>query len=52
VAQNAGRILGIEPEKIVQKVSRSKKINGPFAAVRLKENLSLEEVVRSENDSP
>jgi penicillin-binding protein 2 len=46
VAQNAGRILGIEPEKIVQKVSRSKKINGPFAAVRLKENLSLEEVVR------
>lgn len=46
VAKNVGPILGIEPEKIVLKVSRSKKINGPFAAVRLKENLSLEEVVR------
>lgn len=46
LSQNVGPIIGLESEKIVQKVSRSRKINGPFAAVRIKENLSREEVFR------
>lgn len=41
-----GPILNVEPEKIVQKVQKSRKQNGPFAQVRLKDNLSREEVFR------
>lgn len=41
-----GPILGLEPEKVVQRVQRSRKQNGPYAPVRLKENLSREEVFR------
>lgn len=46
LATTVGPILGIEPDKIVVKVQRSRKQNGPFAQVRLKENLSREEVFR------
>jgi penicillin-binding protein 2 len=45
----AGRlapILGMEPDKIVTRVQRSRRVNGPFATIRLKENLSREEVFR------
>ena len=55
LAQALGPILGLEPEKIVQKVSRSRKINSPFAPVRIKDNLSREEVFRLKRirlDSP
>lgn len=41
-----GPILNIEPDKIVEKFKRSKRINGAFAAIRLKDNLSREEVFR------
>lgn len=39
-------ILGIEPDKLVARIQRSRKQNGPFAPIRLKENLSREEVFR------
>jgi penicillin-binding protein 2 len=41
-----GPILDIEPDKIVDKFRRSKRVNGPFATIRLKDNLSREEVFR------
>lgn len=41
-----GPILDIEPEKIIEKFKRSKRINGAFATIRLKDNLSREEVFR------
>jgi len=46
MANTIGPILGLEREKITQKVQKSRKQNGPFAQVRLKENLSREEVFR------
>jgi penicillin-binding protein 2 len=46
MASTIGSILGMEPDKIIQKVQKSRKQNGPFAQVRLKENLSREEVFR------
>jgi len=46
MANTIGPILGMEPDKITQKVQKSRKQNGPFAQVRLKENLSREEVFR------
>jgi penicillin-binding protein 2 len=46
ISKTIGPILGTEPEKIVQKVLKSRKQNGAFAQVRLKENLSREEVFR------
>lgn len=38
--------LDTTADKIIQKVRRSRKVNGPFSIVRLKENLSREEVFR------
>ncbi|MGZ3744315.1 MAG: penicillin-binding protein 2 [Pseudobdellovibrionaceae bacterium] len=46
MANTIGPILGVDADKIVQKVQKSRKQNGPFAQVRLKENLSREEVFR------
>ncbi|MBX2994728.1 MAG: penicillin-binding protein 2 [Bdellovibrionaceae bacterium] len=46
VAAVVAPILGTEPEKVVQRVQRSRRQNGPYAAVRLKENLSRDEVFR------
>jgi penicillin-binding protein 2 len=46
VAQAIGPILGQEPEKIVQRVQRSRRQNGPFAQVRIKDNLIKDEVFR------
>lgn len=39
-------ILSMEPDKIITRVQRSRRVNGPFATIRLKENLSREEVFR------
>jgi penicillin-binding protein 2 len=39
-------ILSLEPEKLIQRVQKSRRQNGPFAQIRLKENLSREEVFR------
>lgn len=46
LSKTIGPILNLEPEKIAIKVQRSRKQNGPFAPVRIKENLSREEVFR------
>jgi penicillin-binding protein 2 len=46
LAEKVGPILDMEPEKIIEKFKRSKRINGPFAIIRLKDNLSREEVFR------
>lgn len=46
LANKVGPILELEPEKIIEKFKRSKRINGPFATIRLKDNLSREEVFR------
>lgn len=40
------KILNLDSEKLIQKVKRSRKQNGPFAVVKVKENLSLDEVFR------
>ncbi len=39
-------ILGIESEKLIQKVQKSRRQNGVFAQVKLKDNLTREEVFR------
>lgn len=39
-------IIGMEPAKLVQKIQRSRKQNGPFAQIKLKDNLSRDEVFR------
>ncbi len=46
MSERVGPILGMDPERIIVKVKRSRKQNGPFASIRLKENLSREEVFR------
>lgn len=46
VAAVVAPILGMEPDKLVQKVLKSKKQNGPFVPVVVKDNLSREEVFR------
>lgn len=46
LAKTVSTIINTEPEKIIQKVQRSRRINGPFAQVRIKENLTREEVFR------
>lgn len=46
VAKRIAPILGLEPEKVVQKVQRNRRQNGPFAPVKVKENLSRDEVFR------
>lgn len=46
VARKIAPILGMEAEKVVQKVQRNRRQNGFFAPVKVKENLSRDEVVR------
>ncbi|MGZ3775646.1 MAG: penicillin-binding protein 2 [Pseudobdellovibrionaceae bacterium] len=46
LANTVAPVLGMEPEKLIQKVTKSRKQNGPFAQIRLKDNLSREEVFR------
>ncbi|GIL16567.1 MAG: penicillin-binding protein 2 [Oligoflexia bacterium] len=46
LSQTLGPIVGMEPDKVVQKIVKSKRQNGPFAPIRLKDNLSKDEVFR------
>lgn len=46
LARAVGPIIGMEPPKVIQKVKRSRKQNGPFAQIKLKDNLSRDEVFR------
>lgn len=44
-----GPILGIEPSKIISRVNISRRKNGPFFPVRVKENLNRDELFRLKN---
>lgn len=46
LATNIGPIIGLEPQKLISRVQKSRRQNGPFATIRLKDNLSREEVFR------
>lgn len=46
ISKTVGPILGIEAPKLVQRVQRSRKQNGPFAQIKIKDNLSRDEVFR------
>jgi len=46
IAQMIAPIIGIEKDKLIQKFERSKKQNGPYAQVKLKDNLTRDEVFR------
>ena len=39
-------VLATEPEKIIAKVQKSLRANGPFATIKIKDNLSRDEVFR------
>lgn len=45
-AKAVGEILKIDPLDIVEQVKKSRRQNGPFRSVRIKDNLSLDEVYR------
>lgn len=46
VAEVVAPIIGMEPDKLVVKIQKSRRQNGPFAPVKLKDNLSRDEVFR------
>lgn len=46
LAKVIGPIIGMTEEKVVEKIDRSLRVNGPFSTIRIKENLNREEVFR------
>lgn len=46
LSELVGPIIGTEPVRLTDKIQRSRKLNGPFSVIRLKDNLSREEVFR------
>lgn len=46
VTKKIGPLIGTEPQKLYQRVQKSRKQNGPFAQIKLKDNLSRDEVFR------
>lgn len=44
-AEEIARITKLDPEQIISSVKQSRKKNGPFRPVRIKENLTLDEIV-------
>lgn len=46
LAAKIGPLIELEPAKLIARVQKSRRQNGPFAIIRLKENLSREEVFR------
>jgi penicillin-binding protein 2 len=46
LAELVGPVIGLDPARVVEKIERSGRLNGPFATVRLKDNLSRDEVFR------
>ena len=46
LSEHVGPIIGMDPTKLADKINKSKKLNGPFSVIRLKDNLSREEVFR------
>ena len=46
LASSVGPLVGLEPDKFIERIQKAKKLNGPFAMIRIKDNLSREEVFR------
>lgn len=46
LAQKIGPLLNMKADQVVSRVKRGRRQNGPFAPIRVKENLSREEVFR------
>jgi penicillin-binding protein 2 len=46
LSNRMGPVMGMEPERVTQRIIRSKRVNGPFSPVKIKEGLSRDEVVR------
>ncbi len=46
LAKVIGPIIGMTDDKVVEKIDRSLRVNGPFSTIRIKENLNREEVFR------
>lgn len=43
-----GEALSMEPDKVLQRVQKKRKQQGPFASIKVKENLTMDEVSRVE----
>lgn len=46
VADVISPIISIPPDRIIDKIKKNKRLNGPFATIRIKENLTRDEVIR------
>ncbi len=46
LSSRIGTVLGVPTERVSQRITRSKRVNGPFSPVKIKEGLSRDEVVR------
>lgn len=46
LSESVGPVIGLEPPRVIEKIQRSKRVNGPFTLIRLKDNLSRDEVFR------
>ncbi len=46
LSKKIGPIIGLEPQRVEDRIKQRRKLNGPFAAVKLKEGLTREEVIR------
>lgn len=46
LAKIIGPLIGMTEDRVVEKIDRSLRINGPFSTIRIKENLNREEVFR------
>ncbi len=46
LSKRIGQIIGMAPERVTQRIVRSKRVNGQFGPVKIKDGLTREEVVR------
>jgi penicillin-binding protein 2 len=46
LAQSIGPIIGLTPDQVIEHIKKNKRLNGPFTNIRLKDNLTREEVFR------
>ncbi len=46
LSQRIGQIIGMSAERVTQRIVRSKRVNGQFGPVKIKDSLTREEVVR------
>jgi penicillin-binding protein 2 len=46
LSATVGPIIGVEPDRVLKRIEKGRQLNGPFSAVKIKEGLSRDEVVR------